>query len=110
MRTLFITRTMAALIIVLGLALGSTGASAAGKGEVCGGFIGIPCDKGLWCQNPAGQCKVADGLGKCDVIPRACPRILRPVCGCDGKTYANDCTRRMAQAQINHIGACKKTY
>jgi hypothetical protein len=110
MRLCLITRAVAALVIVLGLAFGSTGASAAGKGEVCGGFIGIPCDKGLWCQNPAGQCKLADGLGKCDVIPRACPRIFRPVCGCDGKTYATDCTRRMARAQLNHVGACKKTY
>ena len=56
MRTHLIGRAMAALIIVLGLAVASTGASAAGKGEVCGGIIGIPCDKGLWCQNPAGQC------------------------------------------------------
>ena len=54
MQTHLITRAVAALIIVLGLAFASTGASAAGKGEVCGGFIGIPCDKGLWCQNPRG--------------------------------------------------------
>ena len=110
MRNHLIHRAVAALIIVLGLAMASTGAAAAGKGEVCGGIIGIPCDKGLWCQHPAGQCKVADGLGKCDVIPRACPRNFRPFCGCDGKTYANDCTRRMAKAQLNHVGACRKRY
>jgi hypothetical protein len=47
MRTHLITRAVAALVIVLGLAFGSTGASAVGKGETCGGIIGIPCDKGL---------------------------------------------------------------
>ncbi len=110
MRTHLITRAVAALVIVLGLAFGSSGASAAGKGEVCGGLFPISCDKGLWCQNPAGQCKVFDGQGKCDVIPRFCTRQFQPVCGCDGKTYGNDCERRMARVQLNHVGRCKKSY
>ena len=103
-----IHRAMAALIIVLGLALGSTGAPAAGKGEICGGFIGIPCSKGLWCEHPAGQCMWADGLGKCEAIPRFCTRIFRPVCGCNGKTYGNDCERQAARVQLDHPGRCLK--
>ena len=112
MQTRLITRAVAALIIVLGLAFGSTGASAAGKkageGETCGGIIGISCNKGLWCQNAPGQCKVADAQGKCEVIPKACEKIFLPVCGCNGKTYPNDCERRRARAQLDHIGACEK--
>ena len=57
MRTHLINRAMAALVIVLGLAMASTGASAAGKGETCGGIFPIPCDKGLWCQNPRGNAR-----------------------------------------------------
>src|SRR5882757_5898772 len=84
MRTHLIYRVMAALIIVLGLAMGSTGAAAAGKGETCGGILPLTCGPGLWCQNPKGQCKVADGQGKCDTVPTVCTREFRPVCGCDG--------------------------
>ena len=112
MRTRLIYRAMAAFTIVLGLAFGSTGASAAGKkageGETCGGIAGISCNKGLWCQNASGQCKVADAQGKCEVIPKACEKIFLPVCACNGKTYPNDCERRRARAQLDHIGVCEK--
>jgi hypothetical protein len=110
MQTHLITRAMAALLIVLGLALGSTGASAAGKGEVCGEFIGIPCSKGLWCQHPAGTCMWADGFGVCETVPQICTFLYKPVCGCNGKTYGNDCVRRAARVQLNHPGRCKKAY
>ena len=110
MRAHLIHRAMAALIIVLGLALAPTGASAAGKGEICGGFIGITCSPGLWCEKPAGHCKFADDFGKCEAVPRFCTRIYKPVCGCNGKTYANDCVRQAARVQLDHVGRCGKVY
>ena len=87
--------------------LSPPGASAVGPGKQCGGFPGIPCDAGLFCQNPPGTCGVIDVGGRCVKVRRVCGRIYRPVCGCDGKTYGNDCERQMAMVSKNHNGACR---
>lgn len=44
--------------------------------------------------------------GKCIEIPEICPVLIELVCGCDGKTYANDCERKSARVSKEHDGAC----
>jgi hypothetical protein len=97
---------LAALALTLMLFVAST-ANAVGPGKTCGGFIGIPCDGGAFCDKPAGACGVADGMGKCAAVPQVCNLLSRPVCGCDGKTYGNDCARRIARVSKNHDGRCR---
>jgi Kazal-type serine protease inhibitor domain len=99
---------VAAMIVVSGLALGLAGANAANLDEACGGPNHITCNSALYCQLPAGQCSAADVPGICAKAPDFCMRVSRPVCGCNGKTYMNECEARKARVAIDTTGACKK--
>lgn len=94
-------------LFVLFIATSSPAVAAGGVGAQCGGFVGLHCAKGLWCEMRPGSCRVADAFGHCAVRPHFCPRIFRPVCGCDGRTYANDCARRAAMVNKRHNGRCR---
>lgn len=73
---------------------------------MCGGIAGNACPAGRTCDLPAGMCNAADLQGSCAVTADFCAEIYDPVCGCDGRTYSNDCFRLMAGAQKNHDGEC----
>jgi hypothetical protein len=83
-----------------------TSADAVGLGEQCGGFPGIQCDAGLFCQKKPGQWSIIDISGTYARVPKFCTRIFRPVCGCDHKTYSNDCERQSAMVSKLHDGKC----
>jgi hypothetical protein len=109
MRTRGLHQAIAAVILALALvAVAPTGAAAVGEGQMCGGLVPITCDKGLWCDLEAGKCGGADIAGKCVKIPPGCPKDFVPVCGCNKRTYPNDCRRMKAHVQKDHDGACTK--
>jgi Kazal-type serine protease inhibitor domain len=85
---------------------GATTTKAAKLGESCGGIVGIRCDRGLWCDPSPGQCGVADAAGTCIKIGQLCTRVYLPVCGCNGKTYNNDCERQKHKIGKKSDGKC----
>jgi hypothetical protein len=106
-------RLVAALIVVSGIASGSAWAASstpntANLDEACGGPDHIACNSALYCQLPAGQCSAPDTAGTCVKAPDFCMRVSRPVCGCNGKTYQNECDARHAKVAIDYATACKK--
>jgi len=85
----------------------SSSSSSAKKGAMCGGIAGLKCPEGEACRYPVNKCNVADLSGTCVKVKNPCPKGGAKVCGCDNKTYDNECELLTAGAREAHKGACK---
>jgi Kazal-type serine protease inhibitor domain len=80
--------------------------SAPAAGDKAGGCRANGQCKGgkQYCSKAVGDCK---GKGECKPKPEVCPLIFKPVCGCNNKTYSNECFAAMAGVNVKAEGACK---
>jgi hypothetical protein len=107
-----IVRLCICLVLVLLVGVATSGSSAEKSpgtkaGTMCGGIAGLQCPAGEACKFPVNQCNVADLSGTCVKVPSTCPTGGTKVCGCDNKTYANECELLKSGVHQRHRGACK---
>ncbi len=84
-----------------------TAAPTSSAPKACGARLGNTCAPDEFCKfAESAICGRADATGQCEKKPQVCTKELRPVCGCDGKTYGNPCVAAADGVSVASSGEC----
>jgi hypothetical protein len=115
LKRLKIAPVFAAALLVMGAGAALAASSGAPTGGKCGGIGAIKCEGADdFCKMKTGACRQPDAMGVCTRKPQVCPmqskdkpKVVAPVCGCNGETYGNSCEADHAGENIASNGKCK---
>lgn len=75
--------------------------------RACSATSTTQCGEDEFCKYAAGECGADDSPGLCTPYPDACPLgVGDPACGCNGRTYGNECEAEIDGVSIDHWGVC----
>jgi hypothetical protein len=77
------------------------GSEALRIGRICGGPNDRACGPRRYCERTG-----CSAYGVCQRRPQVCTEIYAPVCGCDGKTYPNECDAERQGVSVASQGPC----
>jgi hypothetical protein len=63
---------------------------------------GGACPEGMFCATTSS----CEGSGTCQPVPPPCDEPDTPVCGCNNRTYINECLARQAGINVQFSGRC----
>jgi len=59
-----------------------------------------------YCKFESGTCKQSGAIGVCTTVPQVCYMLYKPVCGCDGRSYSNQCWASYNRTSVQYSGQC----
>lgn len=110
MRQALLSTLAAAALLMAGVSMAAAQSRFPEEGAACETGAAKACEPRLYCKREFGAC-VANpkGPGTCRYAPDLCTDEVKPVCGCNGKTYENACLAEIEDANIAHEGSCNSS-
>lgn len=77
-------------------------------GDACGARgLRQSCGRKQFCKyNLSAHCGSMNAAGVCTIKPEYCTREYKPVCGCNNRTYSNECTAATDGVSVKYRGQC----